>query len=89
MNPLKVPRPYDNKENYKTFRFKHDRDKGAEINEKRRDILSEWKQRWPYDGLNVSFVTSSHRTFMFDSDSTVRCCECELREVLCQCHFDI
>ena len=52
----KVPRPYDRKSDYKLFQYKHGRDEGAEINEERREILRGWKQRWPNDGLNVSFV---------------------------------
>ena len=58
----KVPRPYEKKKDYKLFRLKHDRDKGAEKNEQRRALLSSWKQRWPHDGLNVSGVVTKNLT---------------------------
>ena len=52
-NLTEVPRP-SNKTNYHIYQIEHERDENNQKNPKRVELLKQWKERWSYDGINVS-----------------------------------
>ena len=52
-NLTKVPRP-SNKTNYHIYQIEHERDENNQKNPNRVGVLKKWKERWSFDGINVS-----------------------------------